>query len=104
MYDANDAQALLGAPVELTAPDGRVFRFRVLSLVPYAGDTYAVLEYDQADGQLLVTHIEPHPDAPAFVVVTEDDIITAVLEKQVGQFVAQALERDETEQGDYSSP
>ena len=85
--------ALIGAQVELTAPDGRVFRFRVSALTPYAGETYAVLEHDAGDGQLLVTHIETDADgAPVFVVVGEDDIISAVLEKQVAMAIAHAME------------
>lgn len=89
-----EADALIGALVELTAPDERVFRFRVVSLVPYAGETYAVLEHEGADGQLLVTHVEPdEAGTPVFVVVGEEDIISAVLEKQVAQTIAQAMER-----------
>lgn len=89
-----DADALIGAQVELTAPDGRIFRFRVASLVPYAGETYAVLEHESDDGQLLVTHIEADAEgAPVFVVACEEDIISAVLEKQVAQTIARAMER-----------
>ena len=86
-------EALIGAQVELTAPDGRVFRFRVSALTPYAGETYAVLEEEKQDGQLLVTHVETDADgAPVFVVVGEEDIITAVLEKQVAETIMAALE------------
>ena len=86
-------EALIGAQVELSAPDGRVFRFRVSALTPYAGETYAVLEHAAGDGQLLVTHIETDADgAPVFVVVGEDDIISAVLEKQVAMAIARAME------------
>ena len=86
-------EALIGAQVELTAPDGRIFRFRVSALTPYAGETYAVLEHAAGDGQLLVTHIETDADgAPVFVVVGEDDIISAVLEKQVAMAIAHAME------------
>lgn len=94
-----DAQALIGARVELSAPDGRVFHFQVVSLVPYAGETYAVLEHEGEDGQLLVTHVETDADqAPVFVVVGEDDIITSVLEKQVAQTIARAMENmDDTD-------
>lgn len=89
-----DADALIGAQVELTAPDGRIFRFRVASLVPYAGETYAVLEHEGDDGQLLVTHIEADAEGtPVFVVAGEEDIISAVLEKQVAQTIARAMER-----------
>ena len=85
------SDALIGAQVELSAPDGRIFRFTVLSLIPYAlnGD----------GGDLLVTHIETDGDGvPSFVVVSEEDIISAVLEKQVAQAIAQALEEDEADE------
>lgn len=87
-----DPRSLLGGQVELSAPDGSVFRFRVQSLVPYAGETYAVLEHEEEDGQLLVTHLEAEGGAPAFVVVGEDDIITGVMEKLVARSIAKALE------------
>ena len=91
-----DLEALIGAQVELSAPDGRIFHFRVASLVPYAGEAYAVLEHMAEDGQLLVTHIETDADnAPVFVVVGEDDIISGVLEKQVAQTIARAMEQVE---------
>lgn len=84
--------ALIGAQVELSAPDGRIFRFTVASLIPYAGETYAVLSSADDGEDLLVTHIESDGDGvPSFVVATEEDIITAVLEKQVAQTIARAL-------------
>lgn len=86
-----NSQSFIGAQVELSAPDGRIFRFHVAALVPYAGDTYAVLEHEAEDGQLLVTHIETENDQPVFVVVGEEDIITAVLEKQVADTIARAM-------------
>ena len=93
-----DEHALIGAQVEVAAPDGRRFRFCVHSLVPYAGETYAVLEHAE-DGQLLVTHIEPGDDgAPDFVVAAEEDIISAVLEKLVARSIAQALENETDEE------
>lgn len=86
---------LIGAPVELSAPDGRVFRFHVKFFAPYAGETYAVLEHDE-DGQLLVTTVEPAEDGQvAFTVVGEEDIISAVLEKLAAWSVAAALERED---------
>ena len=89
-----NTEALIGAQVELSAPDGRIFRFRVCSLVPYAGETYAVLEEEKQDGQLLVTHVEEGPEGiPLFVVAGEEDIISAVLEKQVAQTIARALDK-----------
>lgn len=85
------SQSLIGAQVELSAPDGRIFRFHVAAMVPYAGESYAVLEHDAEDGQLLVTHIEMEGDQPVFVVVGEEDIITAVMEKQVAETIARAM-------------
>lgn len=84
--------ALIGAQVELSAPDGRIFRFTVASLIPYAGETYAVLSSADDGGDLLVTHIESDGDGMlSFIVATEEDIITTVLEKQVAQTIARAL-------------
>jgi pimeloyl-ACP methyl ester carboxylesterase len=88
-----ELEALIGAEVELSTPDGRVFHFRVASLVPYAGEVYAVLEHMAEDGQLLVTHVETGADqAPVFVVVGEEDIITGVMEKLVARSIAKAME------------
>ena len=93
-----ELEALIGAEVELSTPDGRVFHFRVASLVPYAGEAYAVLEHMAEDGQLLVTHVETGADqAPVFVVVGEEDIISGVLEKQVAQTIARAMQKAEEE-------
>lgn len=97
------SQSIIGAQVELSAPDGRIFRFHVAALVPYAGDTYAVLEHDAGDGQLLVTHIEMEQDQPVFVVVGEEDIITAVMEKQVADTIARAMAEAEEEDCDCQS-
>ena len=94
------SQSIIGAQVELSAPDGRIFRFHVAALVPYAGDTYAVLEHDAGDGQLLVTHVETENDQPIFVVVGEEDIITAVMEKQVADTIARAMAQAEEQDCD----
>lgn len=91
-------ESLIGAPVALQAPDGREFRFHVAALVPYGGDTYAVLEEDGGEGQMLVTAIEMTDDhIPAFVVQGEEDIITGVMEKLVARSIARAMENDPTE-------
>ena len=88
-----EPETLIGAQVELSAPDGQVFRFRVSSLVPYAGETYAVLEHEGDEEQLLVTHIETDAEgAPVFVVAGEEDIITGVMEKLVARSIARAME------------
>ena len=91
---------LIGAQVELSAPDGRVFHFHVKFFAPYAGETYAVLEHDD-DGQLLVTTVEPTDDGQvAFTVVGEEDIISAVLEKLAAYSVAMALEQEAAQDAD----
>lgn len=83
----------IGQRVELCTPEGEVYRFQIRSLQTYAGDSYAVLEEEKQDGQLLVTHVETDAlGAPVFVVVGEEDIITAVLEKQVAQTIMQSLQ------------
>ena len=103
-----DAQALIGAQVELGAPDGRVFRFTVQSLVPYAGETYAVLAHEEGENELLVTHVEMGAEnAPVFVVVGEDDIISGVMEKLVARTIARSMEdctdTDDDSDGDFSN-
>ena len=51
------SEGLIGRQVALTTPEGDVYRFVVRSLQPYAGETYAVLEEEKLDGQMLITHI-----------------------------------------------
>lgn len=94
------SQSLIGAQVELSAPDGRIFRFHVVALVPYAGEPYAVLEHDAEDGQLLITHIEEENGEAVFVVVGEEDIITSVMEKHVADTIARAMEREIRDEDD----
>lgn len=94
-------ESLIGAPVALQAPDGRVFRFHVAALVPYAGETYAVLEEDGEQGQMLVTAVEISDDnIPAFVVQGEEDIITSVMEKLVARSIARAMEQEQAQDCD----
>ncbi len=91
-------ESMIGAPVALQTPDGREFRFHVAALVPYGGDTYAVLEEDGEEGQMLVTAVEMTEDnIPSFVVQGEEDIITGVMEKLVARSIARELEGLEDE-------
>lgn len=87
-------EELIGAQVALRAPDGAALLFRIASLVPLETETYAVLEEDRENGMLLVTHVEEENGEPAFVVEGEEEIISAVLEKQVARAIAQAMEKD----------
>ena len=85
------------ALVELTAPDGRVFQFRYVTTIPYAGEEYVVLmelEKDaQGEEQLLITRVEEGEEGQlAFVVAEEEDVIQAVFEKYVKLTTDIALE------------
>lgn len=91
-----NARNLIGAPVALQAPDGRVFRFHVAALVPYQGDTYAVLEEEGENSQMLVTLVEMGDDhIPSFLVQGDEAIITGVMETLVARSIARAMEEGE---------
>lgn len=76
---------LTDAVVELTAPDGRVFRFRYGATIPYAGTDYVVLlEMESAgseDEQILITRLSESPEGLAFEVAEEEDVVEAVYTK-----------------------
>ncbi len=93
-------EELIGAQVALRTPDGATLMFRIASLVPYEDETYAVLEEDRENGMLLVTHVEEENGEPAFVVVGDEEIISAVLEKQVARAIARAMESDRGDECD----
>ena len=82
-------EAFEGIPlVELTAPDGRVYKFRYGAMIPYAGEEYAVLlemELDpNGEEQVLITKVEKAEDGNlAFVVAEEPDVIQTVFDKYV---------------------
>lgn len=74
---------LTGAVVELTAPDGRGYRFRYGAVIPYAGVEYVVLREitDGEDEQILITRVEETPEGLAFVAAEEEDVIEQVYSK-----------------------
>ena len=74
---------LTGAVVELTAPDGRVYRFRYGATIPYAGVDYVVLREIAGgeDEQILITRVEETPEGLAFVAAEEEDVIEQVYGK-----------------------
>lgn len=82
--------------VELTAPDGTVYRFRYGATVPYAGQDYVVLleMEDTADGeeQVLITKLVEEDGRMSFVVAEEEDIIQTVFEKYIKLTTEMALE------------
>lgn len=83
------------AVVELTAPDGRVFRFRYGATIPYAGRDYVVLLEmactDQGDEQILITRVEEHEGELSFVVAEEEDVIQQVFDKYVALNIHRAV-------------
>lgn len=87
-----------GVPlVELTAPDGRVFRFRYGAVMPYAGQEYAVLieleENPEGEEQVLITRVEKTEDGNLeFIVAQEEDVIQAVFDKYLKMSVEAGLE------------
>lgn len=86
---------LMDAVVELTAPDGRVFRFRYGATIPYAGQDYVVLLEmectDQGDEQILITRVEEQDGELSFVVAEEEDVIQQVFDKYVALSIHQAV-------------
>lgn len=92
-----DPEAIKDALVELTAPDGTVYRFRYGAVLPYAGQEYVVLvelENDpNGEEQLLITRLsETEEGELSFEVVTEDDIIQAVFQKYMDHLVRESLD------------
>lgn len=95
---------LANALVELTAPDGRVFQFRYVATLPYAGEDYVVLMELEKDPngqeQLLITRLEEGEDGLlSFLVAQEEDVIQAVFEKYVALSLQDALAQGEADCG-----
>ena len=83
---------LTDAVVELTAPDGQVYRFRYGATIPYAGQDYVVLIELEPDAngeeQILITRLEKHEEGQlAFVVESNEETVGQVFEK----FMAMAV-------------
>lgn len=94
-----DPEAIKDALVELTAPDGTVYRFRYGAILPYSGQEYVVLVELENDAngeeQLLITRLSNTEDGElSFEVVTEDDIIQAILQKYTEQMVQDSMDDD----------
>lgn len=90
-----DTPELNDAVVELTAPDGKVFRFRYGATIPYAGQDYVVLlemENDpNGEEQILVTRLEENDGELSFVVAEEEDVIEQVFNKYCALNIRDAL-------------
>ena len=89
-HDLNDAV------VELTAPDGAVFRFRYGATIPYAGQEYVVLLEMENDAngeeQILITRVEEKDGQLSFVVAEEEDVIQQVFDKYVTLTIHNAVD------------
>lgn len=92
---------LTGARVELTGPDGTVYRFRYGATIPYAGESYAVLLSEEAgeEEQILITRMEEQDGTVAFIAAEEDDVVEQVWSKycdlQIRKAVQDLPEADE---------
>ena len=100
-HDGLDEEALVHSLVELTAPDGTVYRFRYGAVLPYANREYVVLvelENDpNGEEQLLITRLNESEEGElSFEVVTEDDIIQAILQKYTEKQIHDVMEEDES--------
>ena len=84
------------AVVELTAPDGRVFRFRYGAVIPYAGEEYVVLlemeDSPSGEEQILITRVVEQDGELSFVVAEEEDVIEQVFNKYVAMTLQAATE------------
>ena len=83
-----DEQNLLDQTVvELTAPDGRVFRFRYGAVIPHEEQEYVVLiemeEAPNGDEQILITRVIDQDGELSFVVEEDADVVEAVYNKYV---------------------
>lgn len=85
---------LTDAVVELSAPDGRVYRFRYGATIPYAGMDYVVLREiagNAEDEQILITRMEETPEGLAFIAAEEEDVIEQVYGKYCLSSVSAAV-------------
>ncbi len=99
-HNGIEADALCDAVVELTAPDGTIYRFRYGAVLPYAGQEYVVLVELESDPngeeQILITRLNESPEGElSFEVVTEDDIIQVILQKYTEKQIHDVMEEDE---------
>ena len=86
-----DQEQLLGAQVQLSDPEGNVYRFRVCALVPQDGELFAVLEHDE-NHQWLIAQVETGADdAPVFSVTDDQELIDTILERLAARAVVTAM-------------
>lgn len=95
--DDFDPDAIRDAMVELTAPDGTVYRFRYGAVLPYEGQEYVVLVEltpdENGEEQLLITRLSDTKEGElSFEVVTEEDVIQKILQMYQEQLSQDAME------------
>ena len=85
---------LIGAKVELTGPDGTVYRFRYGATVPYAGEEFAVLLSEETgdEERILITRMEEQDGAVAFIAAEEDDVVEQVWSKYCDMMIRLAMQ------------
>ena len=80
-----DTPDLNDAVVELTSPDGKVYRFHYGATIPYAGQDYVVLIEMEKDAngeeQILITRVVEENGELSFVVAEEEDVVEQVFTK-----------------------
>lgn len=90
-----DTPELNDAVVELTSPDGKVYRFHYGATIPYAGQDYVVLiemEKDEnGEEQILITRVEEENGELSFVVAEEEDVVDHVFTKFCAMNVQSAV-------------
>lgn len=91
---------LENAVIELTDPNGKVYRFRYVDTVSYAAEEYVVLAEMAGEGDgnemVLITTVRAGEDGLlAFEVVEEEDIIESVLEKYTARMIRNTLEESD---------
>ncbi len=90
-----DTPDLNDAVVELTSPDGTVYRFHYGATIPYAGQDYVVLIEMETDAngeeQILVTRVEEENGELSFVVAEEEDVVEQVFTKYCAMNVKDAM-------------
>lgn len=86
-----DQKQLLGAQVQLSDPEGNVYRFRVCALVPQDGELFAVLEHNESR-QWLIAQVETGADdAPVFSVADDQELIDTILERLAARAVINSI-------------
>lgn len=83
---------LNGQSVRFTLPNGKQIPFRVTETVPVGTDLYAVLEEEGGSGQLIVALVIGSGEELSFMVVQDEEMITAVFEQVTARAISRLME------------